>query len=380
MTTKRIDGTRAAQSLMERISSEDGVGEKLASRTKEEYARKMYVMESRIKQRSGECTPATLATHLSHLVSTGAVAQSTARAMKAAAMFWLAEQAQNALTEGRQISEYEDAYQKIRQLPTTALPGRTDRTSSPKLKFMPKATLESITAYAENSPQSKYAGALVAFLKANILVGLRPEEWFSAEFFNYLHRNKEGEFMRFDNGRIKSSISMVVENAKTTHGRGNGDKRELLLHAISDDDLATLLHFREIAESFASKFPLNTPRGVIAKAFFKPLQQTMSAALKKIGYKGQQPTTYSTRHQAVANAKSSGLNEREIAAMFGHSSTATAKSHYGKKVNGWMKMTFRPSPESIAAVPVKLATRDIANPAQRTIATATEWNRNNTKY
>lgn len=378
MATTRIDGARASDSLIERINTEDGVGEGLAQRTREDYARKMGMIANQIEKAGrGALTPASLVSHLQELVAKKRVAQSTARSLKAAAIFWIAEEAQNVLAQGGNLSEYEAAYKTIRELPTRELPTRTEKTSSTKLKFFPKATLESLSEYAANTPQAKHAGTLVAFLRANLLVGLRPAEWFGAEFMNYLHREKEGHYSRTGAGRVQSTIALRVENAKTTHGRGNGDHREILLHGISDSDLAALMHFREIAQSFASKFTADTPRSAIAKAFFKPLQQTMTHALKRMGHpKNQLPTTYSTRHQAVANAKHSGLSDREIAAMFGHSSTATAKSHYGKKLSGWMKVSFRPSPESVAAVPERNANRDLATPGQRLLDAAAEWNRN----
>lgn len=378
MATKRIDGARVSDSLIERINTEDGVGEGLAQRTREDYARKIGMIANQIqKSGRGALTPASLVSHLQELVAKKQLAQSTVRSLKAAAIFWIAEEAQNVLAQGGDLSEYEIAYRDIRDLPTRGLPTRTENTSSTKLRFFPKETLENLSEYAANTPKSKHAGTLVAFLRANLLVGLRPAEWFGAEFINYLHQDQWGRYIRTGEGRVQSTIALRVENAKATHGRGNGDYREILLHGISDSDLATLMHFHEIVQSFASKFSADTPRSVIAKAFFKPLQNTMTHALKRMGHpKNQLPTTYSTRHQAVANAKRSGLSDREIAAMFGHSSTDTAKSHYGKKMNGWMKMSFRPSPESVAAVPVRNANIDLATPRRHLLDTAAEWIRN----
>jgi len=375
--TTRIDGTRVSDSLMARINTEDGVGERLAQSTREDYARKMGMIASQLEKAGlGTLTPTNLVTHLHDLVIKQQVAQSTARSLKAAAIFWIAEEAQNVLARGGNLDEYETAYKTIRELTTRKLPTRTGQTSSTKLKFFPKDTLESLSKYATNTPQAKHAGALVAFLRANLLVGLRPSEWFGAEFVSYVHRDENGHYSRSPDGRVQSTIALHVENAKTTHGRGNGDHREILLHGITDGELATLMHFREIAQSFASKFTTGTPRSVIAKALFKPLQQTMTHALKRMGHpKNQLPTTYSTRHQAVANAKYSGLSDREIAAMFGHSSTATAKSHYGKKLSGWLKVSFRPSPESIAAVPEKSSKHDLSTPSQIILNTAAAWNR-----
>lgn len=376
MATTRIDGSQASESLFERINTEDGVGSGLAQRTREDYARKMGIVANQIeKAGKGRLTPVSLIEHMNGLIENKKIAQSTARALKAAAIFWLAEEAQSLLAQNLDLSEYEKAYTEIRALSTKELPHRTEETSSTKLKFFPKQALESLVEYAIKTPQATNTGSLIAFLKANLLVGLRPAEWFNVSFFNYLYRDKNGNYISNKLGGTKTAIAMTVENAKTTHGRSNGESREILLHDISDENLATLMHMQELINSYKSKHPESTPHSDIIKGFFKPLQQTMSHALQKMGYaKKQLPTTYSTRHQAVANAKSSGLTDREIAAMFGHSSTSTAKSHYGKKVNGWMKMTFRASQESLEAVPEKRNSIDNSMPTQRIIDAASEWN------
>lgn len=62
------------------------------------------------------------------------------------------------------------------------------------------------------------------------------------------------------------------------------------------------------------------------------------------------PTIYSTRHQAVANAKEAGLSSVAIAAMFGHSSVITAARHYGKAVSGTGSSKVRPSERNIDSV------------------------------
>ncbi|MBO6224171.1 MAG: hypothetical protein J6N72_01770, partial [Psychrobacter sp.] len=62
------------------------------------------------------------------------------------------------------------------------------------------------------------------------------------------------------------------------------------------------------------------------------------------------PTIYSTRHQAVANAKEAGMSPVAIAAMFGHSSVITAARHYGKAVSGTGASKLRPSDRNIDSV------------------------------
>lgn len=375
MATNRVDGSHTAETLLEKISAEERVGESLAARTKADYARKISAITRKLqKAGAAKLTPSLLVAHLTQVVASGEIAQSTARSMKAAANFWLAEQAQLLLDSGEDFRAHEEAYKSLRQVATNDLPLKTQRTSSTKLKYLPKATLDGLTEYSQKTRKALNAGTLVAFLKANILVGLRPDEWFASTFATYLHRDEDNQYQKGKGRKLTTSLALVVDNSKTTYGRGNGSRREILLHAISDGDLATLLHFGEIITSFAKKYPPDTPRAVLAKAFFKPLQRTMYEALKRMGHPPKSlPTTYSTRHQAVANAKASGMSDREIAAMFGHISVSTAKNHYGKKVNGWMKTSFRPSAESIAAVPGSRLSGDNAAPTTRTAEAAAEW-------
>ena len=61
-------------------------------------------------------------------------------------------------------------------------------------------------------------------------------------------------------------------------------------------------------------------------------------------------TLYTTRHQAINNAKMSGYSKGKIAAMFGHSSTTTQSKHYGQKGKGWLKLQVQPTLETILAV------------------------------
>lgn len=369
-STSRIDGSKTPLTLIDRINSEEWVGAGLQTKSRNDYARKVSVLIKQIQsidRSSSPVTPARMAQHLAERIGRAEFAQSTARAMKAAVLFWLAENAQSILSQGSPgFSEYERAYTEVRNLATNTLPNRTAQTSSPKLKALPKDVLEALERYGETASGVVYVGPLLAFLKANMLLGLRPEEWFDAAAFSYLASPKT---------RTTACLGIRVRNSKATHGRANGTHREILLHSISANDLATILHFLELIEMHRMKQGRATQEE-LAKSFFGPLRHCMSNALARIGYRhssGGRPTLYSSRHQAVANAKLSGLNDREIAALFGHVSTSTAKSHYGKKLSGWMKTTFRPSPESLNAVSGQTKQPHAANPNERTIRAAEDW-------
>ena len=55
----------------------------------------------------------------------------------------------------------------------------------------------------------------------------------------------------------------------------------------------------------------------------------------------QRITCYSSRHQAIANAKSAGLTPLEVAAIFGHSSIKTAQLHHARAKAGWRLSVFQ---------------------------------------
>lgn len=368
-STTRIDGGHAPDTLIGRINSEDWVGANLAAETRRDYARRCLILENQIHAADGAgtiITPGRMAAHLRTLFAKGEIAQATARTMKAAVLFWLAENAQSLIANGGEgLAEYESAYKKVRALATNTLPKRTTRTSSPKLKALPKDALEALSQYGAKTPRAVNIGPLLAFLSANLLVGLRPEEWFDANLLTYLNPTEHGE---------SPCLGLRIRNSKTTHGRGNGTHREILLHGINTNELATVMHFLSIVDTHRAKNP-SLSKSDLAKTFYSPLGQTMRNAFNRMGYRkaATTPTLYSSRHQAVANAKFSGLADREIAAMFGHSSTSTAKSHYGKKLSGWAKTQFRPSPESVSKVPDRTPQDNIAHPKESTLRTAEEW-------
>lgn len=66
--------------------------------------------------------------------------------------------------------------------------------------------------------------------------------------------------------------------------------------------------------------------------------------------KPQYPTLYSTRHQAIANAKATGINDIMIASLFGHISPVTNRKHYGKKQYGNTSCRLVPSVENLMMV------------------------------
>ncbi|KGT54026.1 hypothetical protein NY96_19795 [Xanthomonas citri pv. fuscans] len=377
MATTRIDGSKAAETLAEKLSLGDDIAAGLTVRTREDYARKIVQIATAVEAKTGrQMGPNELAEEVANRIDAGDISQSTARALKAAALFWVADAAQH-LGEGRDLSAYAAAYRRIKELGTTHLPLRTSRTSGRKLKLFSAEAEAAVQEYAERTSRSIHAGATLAFVRANLLVGLRPSEWFDASLVSYLHLDPSGSryMERSDaNAALEFSPCLRVKNAKTGHGRANGEYREILLHGVSAEEVATIQHFLEIVAAYAASQLPETQESEVVKEFFRSLQNSLNLAVKRTLPEGSPlPTLYSTRHQAVADAKNSGLTDREIAALFGHSSTATAKKHYGRKLNGRRKTMFRPSAEALAGVPERSAVRERGMPQPEAVETARDW-------
>ncbi len=332
-------------SLMDRIH--ENVSERLSMRTLEDYGKRVTIMGNHIAAEGGELTPSTLADFLETSFTAGRYARSTGRLLKAAALYWLTSGAAAIAAGDRDISEHGLAFDRIIRLDAKTLPAKTANTSGTKLKFFSKQALADFTDYTREATRSLHAGTALAFIRANLLVGLRPIEWFHAALCSYLYPDGRAS------GDHRAALALHVQNAKNTHGRANGEARDILLHGVTVEEAATIRHYIQIVRAHADGYPTDTPIEDISREFYTALQHVMTKAWRKKGYaRGARPTLYSTRHQAVANCKRSGMTNLEVAAFFGHVSTTTAKKHYGKKSNGWAENTFRPSPESIAAVRV----------------------------
>lgn len=144
---------------------------------------------------------------------------------------------------------------------------------------------------------------LAAFLRANILTGLRPSEWDTAEWAN-----------------LNGEIVLQVKNRKTTNGRGNGTVRLLSLHPDTLPVIQAAFCERDRLYALGAEWP--------------EIQSGMASRLKEIRHLVTKKTytLYSTRHRFVSAAKQSGYGKSAIADMLGHASEETATLHYGRKI------------------------------------------------
>lgn len=251
--------------------------------------------------------------------------------------------------------------------------------------------------------QIRIIDLLKNFVKANMLVGLRPIEWREASFMSDI---------------ATKTLIMRVKNAKHSHGRANGEYRNLVLTDIGELEASYLIEYyclyqvslerkaldflyknnefftqqslfiesgissethekmtnipTNLSATHTQTYLKNTsleqmidangvPQAGCADKLNRALQNEMYKKYKEylssIGQEltdsSKRPTLYSTRHQCIANAKSGGKDPMEIAGFFGHASDKTNRLHYGKKCHGWSgwgDFKFNPTAESILQV------------------------------
>ncbi len=153
--------------------------------------------------------------------------------------------------------------------------------------------------------KGQYDRLLACFLRANVLVGLRPSEWEDAD----LREDPDSP----------SGQSLLVQNRKNTNGRGNGDCRLLHLSPAAVEPVQRLLEERKGFYLGCCEWA-NLQMGMM-----KRLQEVRGLVTQK-SY-----TLYSTRHRFVSAAKKEGVPPKDMADMMGHGSIKTVRKHYGKR-------------------------------------------------
>ncbi|MGP9666548.1 hypothetical protein [Psychrobacter sp. AOP31-A1-22] len=266
------------------------------------------------------------------------------------------------------------------------------------------------------------------FIRLNIKLGLRPNEWYSCRLVPKTHfdhlisgevNTKSAETYGLDDslsstekelvkqsrfflaplypdikhdytGTDSKRPVLVIKNSKSTHGRANGRYRYILLDAVSKDDLLLLpMLITKLHEKHSEQIPDIALRNKdnFDESVMQPLQKQfkywldsddkcndiLEASFKKRSDlyryehkralkagKGKDwkrkppirlyPTLYSTRHQAVSDAKAAGMSSVVMAALFGHASVVTADRHYGRISDSWGSGMLQPQQYSIDRV------------------------------
>lgn len=260
-----------------------------------------------------------------------AISRGTWRQYKGALVYVLKAEREAAI-EGVVAEELEEAISRLTSESQTGCMKKTTRTSAQKAKAFPGTDFEVVAAYLEahigGKKGHKHANALLTFLRADRLVGLRPAEWRSAGLVT-------------KGGRP----ALRVGNAKHTNGRANGSHRHLYLDRLSAEQVG---HIDEMLHMLVN---YEQEPGYDFARHMHQLRVYMGKIVRRcLGKRTRYPTMYSFRHQFVANAKSGAHSLAEIAAMVGHGSDATAAEHYGRTAAGEGDVGVSPVENEVATV------------------------------
>jgi integrase len=200
------------------------------------------------------------------------------------------------------------------------------KTSSQKAK---KLSAEDMKLLFQNAKQmrGKWLKPSLIWMSANIVVGLRPIEWKQATL-----REHQGY------------VELVIQNAKNTNGRANGDIRHMNLKNLTESELNSV----RFQLAFSAKHNSSDESW---NKFYNGIRKTIHR-LSRATFKNQRkyPTLYSSRHQFSADAKSIGMTKGEVAALMGHAVDDTAGNHYGKKKHGRGVCNVTPNLDEVASV------------------------------
>lgn len=257
-----------------------------------------------------------------------ALARATWRQYKGALLFAL-EQDRAAATEGVVVEELGVAIRRLRPESQSGCLKRTARTSGTKLKAWPAADFEAITSYLSSQVgRQRHANALLTWLRADRLVGLRPSEWTRAGLIE-----------------VDGRPALRVANAKHTNGRANGTHRTLLLDRLTPAEIEC------IDDLLYMLVEMDKEPGYDFLQHIHQLRTYLRVVTRHcLGARSRYPTLYSGRHQFVADAKAGQRSHCEIAALVGHGSDATAATHYGRAAKGDAKNI------KVSALPSEVAT------------------------
>ncbi len=250
------------------------------------------------------------------------VKTSTWRYYKAAVSFYLAENGYGELAEQLKKESNKGTLDSIQNRADTVL-----RTSSLKQKYITEQQEEKILTLlkAQKKDGHFWAGPLQTFIKAGLLVGLRPSEWPNSAMFIERPPTEGYE------GKLPA---LRVKNGKASNGRSFGEYRTIDLSQLKDVELESI-YFAVVLAS-----QRRTPSGVANSYsdYYKALRDKMySIDTLLFGRTKKNITLYSCRHQFIADLKHANYTLQQIAALVGHGSDATATIHYGKKRNGRAK-------------------------------------------
>jgi hypothetical protein len=204
------------------------------------------------------------------------------------------------------------------------------KTSADKEKRFPKKHYDQVMWYLRKFARSKHSEALVDWMLAGLVTGLRPNEWAATDF-------EVRDDPAMPNGK---AVWLYVLNAKATNGRALGLVRTLDLSHCSEEAISAVRRMSERGFDWLRDGEYDAMQRQCAQVLYKSCDAIPSL-------KGKVYALYSLRHQFVANSKSLYPNE-EVSAMCGHLVVDTAVSNYGKKTSAWAPEEIRDRARPVA--------------------------------
>ena len=196
------------------------------------------------------------------------------------------------------------------------------RTTARRMKKFPEEDFAKVIEWLETARRIHISNAMIFFLKASILTGLRPHEW----QYSRLYETADS--------RGRQRIILAVPNSKHSNGRATGDARLIDVTDFDGEDIEVIKKNLFVCERWRDKW--------LAK------ERNMANVMKQINMelwprRKKVYMLYSCRHQAIANFKR--VYDREtIAAIVGHGSNNTAGEHYGRRKVGSSSVRSLPKP------------------------------------
>ncbi|MCM2310329.1 MAG: tyrosine-type recombinase/integrase [Steroidobacteraceae bacterium] len=272
------------------------------------------------------------------------IAQSTFRQYKASIRYALCWAAARRLSSDPKLLKLNAVIARLSAEAGTGCIRRSNRTSALKAKRLNERDLAAIELDIEGRLSgSKPAQLTFAAITVLRLTGARPIELLQLE-------------ARYPS---PAEVTVVIRNAKSTNGRGNGRERTLHLTDVSEAEIQAFRAWQEASASYVTGKESARLISSISKVFAR-------AARRALGKRPKYPTLYSFRHQFAADAKASGLSAEAVAALMGHGSDVTATRHYGRRAAGSGGLKARPSAVNVSTVRRKAkpfrqgATRDLS--------------------
>lgn len=249
---------------------------------------------------------------------------------------------------------YEAMARRFKEVNREKGPRRDERSANPRNKRVIRDTERDQIIQEARQRSGRYAQVLIAMLVAGLETGLRPHEWAGAALLKGPPYDIATEGLQDSDENLESDIELwkktegpwlQVRNEKNNNGRACGYYRILALGNIAKDRPKSIGYIETLTTIFN-----DIEEHYKVERYIEPEIYKLTEGIKKTLYRIEKKlwgdtrfSIYATRHTFAARAKKT-YGAKQIAALMGHASTATARKHYGRMKNS--------SSTAVGALPV----------------------------